>query len=452
MKFIEEDEMKFLIIEHSSGKYFAFNLPDTEKCSTAFGIIQDKFEFMVMGWKVAKSMPTWTVGFSDWKMENLSYNNVSNVEDGKPHSSVDPNSNEKEDSNWDQNEIQATKMISSDHLYVSDGLFQGEVYPSSNDTPVVNESYATTVSTTMHSNDAVPTNDAQVSNPYAETQVKFDGKTTKFDADGDVFDLCGGNFKEELASNINKSAKSNMLDVYVTGPFINGKTGKSHYVVVFGAFLKAWPLKDSFLRGYLHTLARKMNLVKNAKIDTNHCHSYTEINIRKNEFGKESVWRRLPPKNGKSGNTIKRMSFVVTYDTKIGSNGFLIVRDAIDFLTFSMKKREKNPVGVLLLDHLKDHAQGLYNHLMNGSLSDDLAAEKLTNDIDAQFSGGYSISSNNWLNHFMVDYDIIRILKDYVGYTSWSEVPLSERAHCYRGYNSKTSLPDWNIFEEKYNK
>ena len=64
-------EMKFLIIEHSSGKYFAFNLSDTEECSTAFGIIQDKFEFMVMGWKVAKSMPTWTVGFSDWKMENL---------------------------------------------------------------------------------------------------------------------------------------------------------------------------------------------------------------------------------------------------------------------------------------------------------------------------------------------------------------------------------------------
>jgi hypothetical protein len=75
------------------------------------------------------------------------------------------------------------------------------------------------------------------------------------------------------------------------------------------------------------------------------------------------------------------MSFVVSYDIKHGSNGFLIVRDAIDFLTFSMKKRDKNPVGVLLLDHLKDHTQGLYNHLMNGSVSDDLVAEQLTNEI-----------------------------------------------------------------------
>ncbi len=112
----------------------------------------------------------------------------------------------------------------------------------------------------------------------------------------------------------------------------------------------------------------------------------------------------------------------------------------------------KNPIGILLLDCLKDHAQGLYNHLMNGSVSKDLVGEKLTNNIDAQFSGGYSISSDNWLDHFMVDYDIIRILKDYVGYTSWSEVSISERGYCYHVYILKTSLPEWHIEEEKYNK
>jgi hypothetical protein len=294
----------------------------------------------------------------------------------------------------------------------------------------------------------------QVSNPYSNLKFEFQSSNihTKFDVDGDLFDLCGGNFKEELSSNISKFIKSNLLDVYVTGPFNNGKSGKSHFVVIFGAFLKAWPLKDSFLRGYVHTLATKMNSVKDSKIDTNHCHLFKEINIRKHEFGKESEWRCLAPKKGKSGNTIKRMSFIVSYDTKLGNKGFLIVRDAINFLIFSMKKREKNPVGILLLDHLKDHAQGLYNHLMNGSVSNDLVAEKLTNDIDAQFSGGYSISSNKWLNHFMVDYDIICILKDYVGYTSWSDVPISERVYCYRGYNSKTSLTDWHIEEEKFNK
>ncbi len=129
-----------------------------------------------------------------------------------------------------------------------------------------------------------------------------------------------------------------------------------------------------------------------------------------------------------------------------------MIRDALDFHFFSMKKQEKNPVGILLLDHLRNHAQGLYNHLMNGSLSKDLVGEKLTNNMDAQFSGDYYIYSDDLLNHFMFDYDIICILKDYVGYTSWSDVPLSERDYCYRGHNAKTILPEWHIEEEKYNK
>jgi hypothetical protein len=52
----------------------------------------------------------------------------------------------------------------------------------------------------------------------------------------------------------------------------------------------------------------------------------------------------------------------------------------------------------------------------------------------------------------MVDYDIIRILKEYVGYTSWSEVPMTKRGYCFRGYNAKTVLPEWDMEEEKYNK
>ncbi len=196
-------------------------------------------------------------------------------------------------------------------------------------------------------------------------------------------------------------------------------------------------------------LASMMNSMKDSKIDTSHCQSYTEINIRKHKFGAENLWHHLAPKHGKSGNTIKRMSFVLSFDTKLGNKGFLMVRDAIDFLIFLMKKRAKNPVGILMLDHHKDLAQGLYNHLMNCSISKDLVGEKLTNNINAQFSGGYSISSNNWLNHFMVDYDITRILKDYVGYTSWSDVPIGEKGCCYHGYNAKTSLPEWHIKEEK---
>jgi hypothetical protein len=39
--------------------------------------------------------------------------------------------------------------------------------------------------------------------------------------------------------------------------------------------------------------------------------------------------------------------------------------------------------------------------------SEDLVAEKITQDINQQFSGGYNIIWNDTLNHFLVDFDII---------------------------------------------
>ncbi len=104
------------------------------------------------------------------------------------------------------------------------------------------------------------------------------------------------------------------------------------------------PLKDSFLHGYLHTLASKINSIKKSNYDTSHCQSYTEINIRKHEFGAENLWHCLAPKNEKSKNTIKRVSFVLSFDTILGNKGFLMVRDALDFLLFSKKKRAKIPL------------------------------------------------------------------------------------------------------------
>jgi hypothetical protein len=65
IKFTEEDDMKYLIVEHSSGKYFGFNLHESNERTSAISIVQDKEEFMVMGWKVAKVIPTWVLGFVD---------------------------------------------------------------------------------------------------------------------------------------------------------------------------------------------------------------------------------------------------------------------------------------------------------------------------------------------------------------------------------------------------
>ncbi len=54
------------------------------------------------------------------------------------------------------------------------------------------------------------------------------------------------------------------------------------------------------------------------------------------------------------------------------------------------------------------------------------------------------------LNHWMVDYDIIRVLKGYVGYSSSTDVPTKQRGLCYKNYNQNVTLPEWDIEQEKY--
>jgi hypothetical protein len=74
IKFTQEDEMKYLIIEHSSGNYYGFNLHESNERTSAISIVQDQEEFMVMGWKVAKVIPTWVLGSRDWNNLVTSYN------------------------------------------------------------------------------------------------------------------------------------------------------------------------------------------------------------------------------------------------------------------------------------------------------------------------------------------------------------------------------------------
>ncbi len=50
----------------------------------------------------------------------------------------------------------------------------------------------------------------------------------------------------------------------------------------------------------------------------------------------------------------------------------------------------------------------------------------------------------------MVDYDIVCILKIFVGYSSWDDIPFNQKELCYKNYNTKMPLPNWNRDEEGY--
>jgi hypothetical protein len=252
------------------------------------------------------------------------------------------------------------------------------------------------------------------------TTFKFDNN----DKDASIFDsICGNDLKKEIAKNVKLSMKTDTVDIFITGPFHNAKFGKSYWIVVCGDYGSVWTLKSQFIKGYIGTLLTK---VKKPIIDIGHSNSYYDINIRKYEFGKESVWRRKDQIK-----TTKRLSFVYTCNIANKRNGKQGRIKAIKVLFMSMKKRDINPIGPLVIDYLKEHASSLYEYLLKKKPNEELVAKDLTDDINKHFCAGFVFHWDDRLNHWMVDYDIIRILKCYVGYSSWTDLPTKQRELCY---------------------
>ncbi len=115
-----------------------------------------------------------------------------------------------------------------------------------------------------------------------------------------------------------------------------------------------------------------------------------------------------------------------------------------------MKKGDINPIGPLVINYLKEHASSLYEYLLKKKPNEELIPEDLTDDIDKHFRARFVLHWDDRLNHWMVDYDFIRILKYYVGYSSWTNVPTKQRELCYRNYNQNVTLPKWDIEQERY--
>ncbi len=139
-----------------------------------------------------------------------------------------------------------------------------------------------------------------------------------------------------------------------------------------------------------------------------------------------------------------------TCDTSNKNTGKQGLIAAIKFLFILMKKRDINPIGPLVIDHIKEHASSFYEYLLKKKPNEDLVAKNITDDIDKHFRVGFVLHWDDRLNHWMVDYDIIRILKCYVRYSSWTYVPTKQRELCYKNYNQNMTLPEWDIEQERY--
>ena len=123
-------------------------------------------------------------------------------------------------------------------------------------------------------------------------------------------------------------------------------------------------------------------------------------NIRKYEYGKESLWKRKD-----QSKTTKRLSFVYTCDTTEERSGKQGLIKAVQFFFMSMKKQEINPIGPLVIEYLKEHALSLYDYLLKKKPNEQLVAEDITYDIDKHFRAGFVLHRDDCLNYWMVDYD-----------------------------------------------
>ena len=174
---------------------------------------------------------------------------------------------------------------------------------------------------------------------------------------------------------------------------------------MYGESGKSYVLKPQFIGKYLSCLLVDWMKVKMTNVNINHVSTYYEIGIRKYEFGAENKWKhRNSTDSRKQGSPVKRMSFVYTSDNK-DRQGLV---ESIQFFFMSMKKCDDNPIGPLVLEDLKETAEGLFKHLMNDdTINEDLVAEEITQDINQHFSGGYNIIWNDTLNQFLVIFDIV---------------------------------------------
>jgi hypothetical protein len=180
--------------------------------------------------------------------------------------------------------------------------------------------------------------------------------------------------------------------------------------------------------------------------DRDYINTYQEINIRSTEFGQDSSWKR-----NNNNKTASRITFTYSCDTRNEKKETKNITKALEFFTNTVKTRDMNPIGPLVLDNLKANASGLYNYLkQKNNTTDESLGEMLTDDIDSHFRNGFNLIWADNLNRFLVDYNIIQFLIHTVGYKNWSEVPEKQKRMCYRNYNSEFTLPDWNTKQERF--
>ncbi len=194
-----------------------------------------------------------------------------------------------------------------------------------------------------------------------------------------------------------------------------------------------------------------LNLSNFKPEDSLHTGSYYDINIRSQEFGALSVWKRIKTKG--RVRTINRLSFVFSIKTSEESTGLDCIQKIMKKVAWEMKSREHCLVGQDLFKHCAKDEQRIFDYFIKECHGNEKSIiAKMTDSVDAAFKNGINFRLHSHLNQFMVNYDIIRVLRDDMEYSSWSDLSETECELCYKNYSmtKNRKLPDWNIKEESF--
>ncbi len=78
-QFIQEDNLKCLIVEATNECCYVFNLSNDVEKAAAIQVVSDKHNFTVGGWSIGKVIPNWVKSFEEWNIYNSGFNQVNNV-------------------------------------------------------------------------------------------------------------------------------------------------------------------------------------------------------------------------------------------------------------------------------------------------------------------------------------------------------------------------------------
>ncbi len=139
--------------------------------------------------------------------------------------------------------------------------------------------------------------------------------------------------------------------------------------------------------------------------------------------------------------TTSRVSFVFGCKMSDEASGIRRLKKILDKVAWAMKKCDRNPIGETLFKHCEKNDHRILDYFMDENHNDENAIkEKMTAAVDASFKNGLNIRFHCHLNQFMVDYDIIRVLKNDMGYSSWSELTDVELGICFKNYSNMKKI------------